>query len=61
VAKVDPRLDSIPIDLRFSRGLLDERDALPTRRGWLAWLASALGDATELYGYEAIVYLYSDH
>jgi hypothetical protein len=60
MAKSDARLESIPIELRFSREVLQDREAVPSRRGWLAWLASAMGDAFEIYGYDSMVYPYRD-
>lgn len=58
MARRDPRLESIPIELRFSRKVLDDRDAVPSRRGWLMWLSSVMGDAFEVYGFEGTVYPY---
>jgi hypothetical protein len=60
MAKSDARLEHIPIELRFSRELLGDQDAVPSRRGWLAWLAAAMGDAFEIYGYDQMLYPYRD-
>ena len=61
MASADPRFESVPIELRFSRELLGEPDVVPSRRGWLAWLATLMGEAFEVYGYDPMLYPYRDH